>query len=343
MRNYLNLVIEGKDLDFDNAAAAMDIIMSGKATPSQIAGFLVALKAKGETVDEIAGLVATMRKRSLRIDIDDANMIDTCGTGGDGSGTFNISTTAAIVAAAAGLKVAKHGNRSVSSNCGSADVLHAFGIKIDAGPRTIRKSLDEVGIGFMFAPLYHPAMKHAVASRRELGIRTVFNVLGPLTNPAGVKRQALGVYSPDILETMVDILERFESQKIIAFSSDEGMDELSLSATNHVIELDGMYRKKYELQAEDVGLRPAGIEELKGGDATDNMMIITDILDGREGAGMDAVAFNAGAAIYAGGAVKSIQEGVQVALDLLKSGEAKRKLNEWKEFSRDHADSTDQH
>jgi anthranilate phosphoribosyltransferase len=339
MKEYLEQILAGKDLDIETAAKAMNRIMSGKATSSQIAGFLVALKAKRETVDEVAGLVSVMRERAVSVEIDNENLIDTCGTGGDGSGTFNISTAAAIVTAAAGIKVAKHGNRSVSSGCGSADVLHAMGIKVDVGPRTVKKSIEEIGIGFMFAPLFHPAMKHAMMPRRELGIRTVFNILGPLTNPAGVKRQTLGVFTPDLLDMMVTILSRFGSKKVVAFSSEDGLDELSLSGVNHVVELSGTNMKSYELTADQVGLPVASINELKGGNPDINMVIITDVFNGREGPCLDDVAFNAGAAIFVGGKADSIKEGVAVALDTIKSGKAKRKLEEWKQFSKDIAAS----
>jgi anthranilate phosphoribosyltransferase len=317
----------------------MEKLMSGKATASQIAAFLTALKAKGETVDEVAGLVSVMRQRAVRIDIEEGDLIDTCGTGGDGSGTFNISTVAAIVAAAAGLKVAKHGNRSVSSSCGSADILHALEVKVDGGPKSVKRSIEEVGIGFMFAPLFHPAMKHAMTPRRELGIRTVFNILGPLTNPAGVKRQALGVFSPALLEMMVSILSRFGSEKVVAFSSEDGLDELSLSGVNHVVELAGVNMKRYELRAEEIGLRPATVEALRGGDPDENAVIVSDVLDGREGAPLDAAALNAGAAIYAGGQADSIREGVHLAFDTIKSGKARAKLEDWRQFSREISES----
>ncbi len=339
MREFLEPVIAGKDLDFESAAAAMNRIMSGKATPSQIAGFLVALKAKGETVDEVAGLVSVMRKRAVRVDIEPERLVDTCGTGGDGSGTFNISTAAAIVAAAAGLKVAKHGNRSVSSSCGSADLLHALGVKVDCGPKTVKRSIEEVGIGFMFAPLFHPAMKHAMTPRRDLGIRTVFNILGPLTNPANVRCQALGVFSPTLLEMMVMILSRFDSRKVVAFSSADGLDELSLSGVNHVVELSGINIKRYELTAADVGLPSSSVEAIKGGDPDENTVIVTDVMNGREGAPLNAVAFNAGAALYAGGTVHSIKDGVRHALDIIKNGRARTKLQEWIDFSKEIAKS----
>ncbi len=337
MKEFIEQLIRREDLDYQSAADAMDLIMSGKATSGQIAAFLALLKAKGETIDEVAGLVATMRERALKIEFDQDNLVDTCGTGGDGSGTFNISTTAAIVAAAAGAKVAKHGNRSVSSSCGSADILHALGVKIDCGPKTVAKCLDEVGITFMFAPLFHPAMKHAVVPRRELGIRTVFNILGPLTNPAGVRRQALGVFSPDYLEMMISILERFESKRVLAFSSDHGVDELALDSINHIFELDGLNIRRYQLTCEEVGLTSAPLSSLKGGDPTDNMVIIRDIFDGREGPCSDAVVFNTAAALYAADLTGSIKDGVAIARDTLKTGKAKAKLQAWIDFSTAHS------
>ena len=334
MIEYLEKLMSGGDLEFEEAADVMNQIMSGKVAPARIAAFLVALKIKGETVEEVAGLAATMRERALGIDIDPSGMVDTCGTGGDGSGTFNISTAAAIVTAAAGLKVAKHGNRSMSSSCGSADLLEAFRIKIDGGSATVKKSIDEIGIGFMFAPVFHPAMKYAVTPRKELGLRTVFNILGPLTNPAGVRHQALGVFSPDMLEIMVNILARLGSKRVIAFSSEDGLDELSLEGDNYIVELDGVNQKKYKLTAVEVGLKTASTSQLRGGGPEENMIIIHDLLAGKEGPCLDAVAFNAGAAIYIGGKTDTIAAGVELARETIISGRAAEKLAAWIAFSR---------
>jgi anthranilate phosphoribosyltransferase len=337
MKEYLARLLDGKHLSTDDAADVMRTIMSGEATPSQIAGFLIALKAKGETVDEITGLVRVMRENMVRVTLDEETAVDTCGTGGDGSGTFNISTTAAIVAAAAGVKVAKHGNRSISSQCGSADILERLGVKIDYTAEMVQKSIEEIGIGFMFAPLYHPAMKHAAGPRRELGVRTVFNILGPLSNPAGVTRQVVGVFSPDAVEIMAETLSRLGSTHVTAFCSDSGADELTLDCANQVLEFRGTQIRKYVLSATDVGLTPAPLSALRGGTPEENVQIIIDILNGKKGPRSDVVALNAGAAICAADKARDLADGVTIARDVIESGAAKRILADWKAFSQDNS------
>ena len=283
----------------------MDLIISGKATASQVAGLLAALESKGTTTDELCGFAASLRRRALKIDIDGSNLVDTCGTSGDGKNTFNISTTAAVVAAAAGVKIAKQGRGAVSSYCGSAEFLHSLKTKIDAGPKTIKDSIERVGIGLILVPLFHPSFKHFTQPVNDLGFRTVVDILVPLINPAGAKRYAFGVYSPAYLEKIATVLSRFDVERAVVFASDDGLDELSLSGVNQVVEINGINMRKYEITASDVGLKAAPIEAIKGGLAEDNVVMTLDVLNGREGAPLGVVAFNAGAAIYAGGKAES--------------------------------------
>jgi len=311
----------------------MDVIMEGRATPAQIAGFLIALKQKGEMAQEIAGFVEAMRSHAVHITLTDENAVDGCGTGGDGKHSFNISTAAAIVAAASGVTVAKHGNRSVSSRCGSADLLEAAGGSIDSSAEHVAASINEVGFGFMFAPRFHPAMKYAAAPRKELGVRTVFNILGPMTNPAGVARQVIGVYDPSLMERMSEVLSQTGSRHVLVVHSRDGMDEFSVSAPSDYVELcDGAIREK-TVAPEDVGLERFPEDSLTGGDVARNLSILTAVLNGTQGAVRQAVLFNAGALVYVAGRVKSIREGVQVASEAVDSGRAKEKLQQWVRYT----------
>jgi len=332
-KEALGAVAAGRTLTRAEAESAMTSVMQGEATPAQLGALLAALAVRGETVDEIAGFAAAMRAAAVPVAIA-SGAIDTCGTGGDRSGTFNISTVAAIVAAAAGARVAKHGNRAASSACGSADVLEALGVKIDLGPESVASCIDEVGVGFMFAPRFHPAMRHAGPVRREIGIRTIFNVLGPLANPAGVKRQLLGVPSPALGERMVAVLRELGGERALVVHSADGLDEISPSGATRTWELrDGAIREG-ELVPEDLGLERAPRDSVRGGDSAANATIARSILAGeaRDGA-RTAVLLNAGAACYVAGLAKDVRAGVAVAGDAIKSGAAQRTLERWISFS----------
>lgn len=323
--HVLSLLLARHDLDREQVTAAMTEIMEGAATPAQIAGFVVALRAKGETAEEIAGLVETMRSYGQRVRIE-GDVVDTCGTGGDRAGTFNVSTAAALVCAGAGVKVAKHGNRAASSRCGSADVLEALGVKIDLQPQAVERCIAEAGIGFCFAPIFHPAMRHAAAPRRELGVATIFNFLGPLTNPAGARRQALGVSDPSMLDKMVNALGRLGSEHVVGFHGHQGLDELSTSGASRVVELVDGETREWTLDPRDLGLPPADLGDIAGGSAEENAEAIRTILAGESGPRRDIVVLNAAAAILAGGRVADIADGLSVAADAIDSGSAGRAL-----------------
>ncbi len=332
-KEALSIVASGRTLTRPEAESAMTSVMQGEATPAQLGALLAALAVRGETVEEIAGFAAAMRAAAVPVTIG-AGAIDTCGTGGDRSGTFNISTVAAIVAAAAGARVAKHGNRAASSACGSADVLEALGVKIDLGPESVASCIDDVGVGFMFAPRFHPAMRHAGPVRREIGIRTIFNVLGPLANPAGVKRQLLGVPSPALGERMVAVLRDLGAERALVVHSADGLDEISPSGPTRTWELrDGVIREG-ELVPEDLGLTRAPRESVRGGDSAANATITRSILAGeaRDGA-RTAVLLNAGAACYVAGLAKDVRAGVTVADDAITRGAARSTLERWVSFS----------
>ncbi len=334
----LRLLVEGRDLTEQQAAAAMDAVMSGEATPAQVAGFLIALRMKGETVAEITGCARTMRAHAVRIRPRRAPLVDIVGTGGDGSDTFNISTAAALVAAGAGAVVAKHGNRAVSSRCGSADVLEALGVRLDLPPEEMAGCIDETGIGFMFAPLYHRAMKHAAGPRKELGVRTVFNILGPLTNPAGAERYVLGVYDPRLAPVLGRVLHALGAQQAFVVHGVPGMDELSICGPTTVAAVTPGGIQESVLVPEDVGLRRADPGVLAGGDAETNARRIVAILRGEEdGPARDAVALNAGAALVASGIASSLAEGVARALEAIRSGAAYHKLQELRRYTRGQA------
>ncbi|HJP33191.1 MAG: anthranilate phosphoribosyltransferase [Candidatus Latescibacteria bacterium] len=321
------------DLDRNTAHGVMEQIMTGGATDAQIGGFLVALRCKGETVDEITGFAEVMRSKATPITGGREPLVDTCGTGGDSSGTFNISTTVAFVAAGAGCTVAKHGNRAMSSRSGSADVLAALGVNVEASPETVGKCLDEAGMGFMFAPALHGAMKHAIGPRKELGTRTVFNVLGPLTNPAGARRQLIGVFAPDLTETMAGVLGALGSERAFVVHGSDGLDEITVTGPSRVSELlDGEVRT-YEIEPGDFGIKPATAADLQGGDATENAGILKSVLDGENGPRSDVVVLNAAAAITAGGLAQDLAEGVSLARESLSSGKAGQALDRLVEIS----------
>lgn len=326
-------LIAGADLGRARTRAVMDQIMSGQATDAQIGAFLVALRIKGETVDEIAGCAEVMREKATPIATTRPDLIDTCGTGGDDSGTFNISTAVAFVACGAGLAVAKHGNRSISSHCGSADVLAALGVNVEASPEKVGECIDEVGIGFLFAVALHGAMKHAIGPRRELATRTVFNVLGPLTNPAGAKRQLIGVYDGALTEALAGVLGQLGSERALVVHGSDGLDEITLTGPTQVSELrDGSVSTR-QIDPRDFGLQLAPAEALQGGDAAYNAHILREVLDGREGPRRDVVLINAAAAIAVGGRAEDTTAGLELARASIDSGRARQALDRLVEVS----------
>ncbi|MDP6776341.1 MAG: anthranilate phosphoribosyltransferase [Candidatus Latescibacteria bacterium] len=326
-------LIEGKDLGHGATVDVMNQIMSGEATDAQIGAFLVALRLKGESVEEIAGAAQVMREKVTPIQTRHDVVVDTCGTGGDHSGTFNISTVASFVVAGAGLCVAKHGNRAASSLCGSADVLKTLGVNIEASPEVVSRCLDEVGIGFLFAPALHGAMKYAIGPRREMGIRTVFNVLGPLTNPAGAQRQLIGVYSEALTEPLAQVLGRLGSEHALVVHGLDGLDEIALAERTQVSELRDGAVNSYEISPECFGFTRCEAGDLKGGDADANAEMALSVLKGDSGPKRDVVLLNAGAAILVGGAAEDMGAGLEAARESIDSGKAMGKLEQLKEAS----------
>jgi anthranilate phosphoribosyltransferase len=332
IKEAIAALVSGRSLLADEAAQVMEEIMQGEATPAQFGAFVTALRLKGETVDEIVGLARTMRARAIPVAVDGL-VVDTCGTGGDGSQTFNISTTAAFVAAGAGLKVAKHGNRAMSSQCGSADVLEVLGIKIDLTAEQVQRCLQEVGIGFMFAPAFHPAMKYAAVPRREIGIRTVFNILGPLTNPAGAKAQVLGVADDLLVEKMALSLQQLGCNHALVVHGEDGLDEITVSGKTHVCELKGGHIVNYTITPENIGLPTAASDSLKGGSAIENAGTLRKLLAGALGPQRDAVLMNTAAVLLAGDKVETLLRGVELAQKTIDGGQALNKLEQLIEFS----------
>ena len=335
MPTALRAVTERRDLKAEDMRAVMQTIMTGQATPAQIGGFLVGLRMKGETVEEIAAAAEVMRSLATPVPVSDkTHLVDTCGTGGDAAHTFNISTTCAFVAAAAGAKVAKHGNRSVSSKSGSADVLEAAGVNLDLSPEQVARCIEQVGVGFMFAPKHHGAMKHAIGPRREMGVRTIFNILGPMTNPAGAPNQVLGVFGMNLLEPLAQVLQRLGSRHVLVAHAEDGMDEISIGAATQVAELkDGVVRR-YSIQPEQFGLKRADIKTLAVTDPQTSLAMLRTVLDNVRGAALDIVLLNAGAAIYAAGVAPSFEEGVNKARSVIANGSARAKLEALVQFSK---------
>ena len=326
MKRFLEKVIAGENLAQSDMVEAFDLIMSGEATPAQIAGFIVALRMKGEVIEEIAGGAESMRRHAVFVDCTGLPVVDTCGTGGDSCNTFNISTTAAFVVAGAGVPVAKHGNRAISSACGSADVLMALGVNLEVTPETVEDCIRDVGIGFMYAPKMHPAMKFAMVPRRELGIRTIFNMLGPLTNPAGAKGQIIGVFSPELTEPFAHVLRLLGSRRAFIVHGRDGMDEITTTTTSRVSELADGAVKTYEFDPLTLIEDYADAADLAGGDPETNAEITRGILAGEAGPRRDIVCLNAGAAIAAGGKAASLSEGWKLACESIDSGGAKAAL-----------------
>jgi anthranilate phosphoribosyltransferase len=328
-------LLDRKELARAEARAVMDEIMRGEATPAQIGGFLIALRSKGETADEITGCAEAMRDHALVVRPARGDLVDTAGTGGDGAHTINISTAAALVAAAAGAGVAKHGNRAVSSACGSADVLEALGFMLEQEPQRIARSIDELGFGFLFAPSHHPAMRHAAAVRRELATRTVFNVLGPLTNPAGARAQVVGVYAPDLVRTIADVLARLGARRAYVVHGAGGIDELSPVGLNVVAEVvDGEVRERRLDPESELGIPRCSVDELRGGSPAENAEAIRDVFAGANGGRRSAILLNAAGAIAAGGHAADLREGLEVARRTIDSGAAAERLELLIAFSR---------
>ncbi|EFM09761.1 anthranilate phosphoribosyltransferase [Paenibacillus curdlanolyticus YK9] len=329
LHSAMNKLIAGEHLSRQESQEVMGYIMKGEATAAQIGGIMTALRIKGETRDEIAGFALAMRSHSDHVITEQANLLDTCGTGGSGIHKFNISTASSMIAAAAGVRVAKHGNRAMSGKTGSADVLEALGVNITITAEQAAQCLERIGIVFMFAQLYHPSLRHAAGPRRELGIRSIFNMLGPLANPAGADRQLLGIYDRSRTETIAQVLSDLELKRAMVVSSHDGLDEISISAPTQISELKEGVVRTYDLAPEDLGLKRHSLDAIIGGDSAENASIIRSIFDGKEkGAYRDVVLANAGACIYVGGQVDSLVEGVERAVAIIDSGAAKVKLEQ---------------
>jgi anthranilate phosphoribosyltransferase len=326
MQAAIRAVTEQHDLASADMEAVMRLIMTGQATPAQIGGFLVGLRMKGETVDEIAAAARVMRELATRVEVSGPHLVDTCGTGGDGASTFNISTASALVTAAAGGRVAKHGNRSVSSSSGSADVLEAAGVRLDLTPDQVAGCIDQVGVGFLFAPQHHSAMKHAIGPRKEMGVRTLFNLLGPLTNPAGAPNQVLGVFSEHWVEPLARVLQHLGSEHVLVVHAEDGLDEISIGSPTRVAELKDGGITVYTVAPEDFGLERADLSAVAVADAGQSLAMINEVLDNRPGPARDIVMLNAGAAIYAAGVADSLANGVERAGGVLADGSARDTL-----------------
>ena len=339
-KEALEQVLADQDLSYADMLSLMQQVMGGELTPAQIAGFIIALKVKGESIDEITAAATVMRNLSTKVEIaDKTHLIDTCGTGGDGIQTFNVSTCAAFVAAAAGAKVAKHGGRSVSSTCGSADVLEALGVNVNLTPEQVAKCINEIGLGFMFAPNHHSAMRHAAPVRRELGVRTIFNLLGPLTNPANAKCQVMGVFGKDLTLKLAKVLQNLGAEHVLVVHGADGLDEISFTGDTYVAELKDGKISEYTLNPAQFGLKIHALKSIRVENAAQSKAMILDVLDGKAGAGTQSAAreivlLNAGAAIYVAGLQASIHAGIEHAAQVIDNGLAKQKLDELVRLSR---------
>lgn len=333
MKDYLNKLFSGNSLGQDEAQRAMDELISGKVSPEEVGAFLGALRAKGESIDEIVGCAKSLRAHAVPLPVKRKDLIDTCGTGGDGANTFNISTTVAFIAAAGGLGVCKHGNRSISSQCGSADVLEDLGVSIDLAPERAAAAIDEFGFAFLFAPKFHPAMGKVASIRRNLKARTIFNLLGPLVNPALTKRQVIGVYDVSMLVPFAHVLKNLGSEDVMLVTGGDGLDEITTTTSTTVAHLSGGAVKEYQINPEDFGIALASPAALVGGDKKQNAAIIDGILSGREqGARRDIVLLNAGAALYVGGKAGDLKSGIELAATLIDRGEAYKILESARRF-----------
>lgn len=338
IKQALAHLVDGQNLTCQQMTDVMQQVMTGAITPAQMGAFLVALRIKGETIDEITGAAQVMRNLATPVAVDHPQLVDTCGTGGDGSNLFNVSTASAIVVAAAGGRVAKHGNRSVTSTTGSADLLEAAGVNLNLNAQQVAKCIDELGVGFMFAPAHHGAMKHTVNVRKELGLRTIFNVLGPLTNPAGAKRQVMGVFDIKLCRVMAEVLAKLGSEHVLVVHAQDGLDEISLAEPTYIAEMKGGLISEYQVTPEDFGIERAALEDLRVTSAQESLQLIRDALGGARNDGArkaaDIIALNAGAALYVSGLASSLGEGVSIAEDTIATGLAGEKLKELVEFSR---------
>jgi anthranilate phosphoribosyltransferase len=353
LKTAIQKVIDGMDLGEEEMVEAMEVIMSGRATPAQIGSFITALRLKGETIAEITGAARVMRSKATRIEIDDSlvsidrddinldleTIVDTCGTGGDGTNTFNVSTTTAFVVAGCGLRVAKHGNRSVSSQCGSADVIESLGVNLEVPPKVVNECLRRVGIGFLYAPALHGAMKYAIGPRREIGIRSIFNILGPLTNPAGANVQVLGVYDKQLTSVLAEVLNRLGSRSAFVVHGEDSLDEISITGRTFVSELRNGQVSSYTIEPEDFGITRASINDIKGGNAEKNAGIVLNVLQGEAGARRDIVLLNAAAALVAAGRADNFQEGISQAAHAIDSGQAIAKLDSLREITTSYTGS----
>lgn len=334
IKEAISHIVDREDLARADMESVMRQIMTGGATPIQIGGFLAGLRAKGESVEEIAAAAAVMRALAVRVAVSQAHLVDTCGTGGDGAHLFNVSTAAAFVVAAAGGHVAKHGNRAMSGSSGSADVLEALGVKLDLPPERIARCIQEIGIGFLYAPQHHSATQYAAAPRRELGTRTLFNLLGPLTNPAGAPHQLVGVFAQRWLEPLAKVLRTLGSRHVLVVHSQDGLDEISIAAPTYVTELQGGQLRSYTLRPEDFSLRLQPLDALKVTDVAGSVALIRQVFAGTQGTAFDIVVLNAGAAIYAAGVTNTLSAGVERAREVLCSGETQRRLERLVEATR---------
>jgi len=324
----IRAMTERKNLSNEDMTTVMRTIMTGEATPAQIGGFLVGLRMKGETVDEVTAAASVMRELATKVEVNKEHLVDTCGTGGDSSGSFNISTASAFVVAAAGGHVAKHGNRSITSKSGSADVLETAGVNLNATPEQVADCVNNVGVGFMFAPAHHSAMKHAIGPRKEMAVRTIFNVLGPLTNPAGAPNQVLGVFDKAWVEPLAQVLKNLGSEHVLVVHAEDGLDEISTGSETHIAELKNGEVKTYTIQPEDFNMKRVGLEAVRAKDSEDSLKIIKSVMDNKEGPAKDIVSLNAGAAIYVAGLATTLAEGVAKAQEVIASGAVKNKLDE---------------
>jgi len=333
IKSALKAVTENRDLTMDEMSSVMRSIMTGETTQAQIGGFLIGMRMKGETVEEIAAAAQIMRELVTPVSFDGQYVVDIVGTGGDGMSTFNISTASALVVAAAGGKVAKHGNRSVSSQSGSADALEALGVNINIKPEQVAECVNQIGIGFMFAPLHHSAMKHAIGPRREMGVRTLFNLLGPLTNPANALNQVIGVFSQTWVEPVAQVLKRLGSEHVLVVHSEDGLDEISISAPTYVAELNNGVITTYTLLPEDFGFNRAALSNIQVNSVVDSVAMLLGVLDNKNSPARDIVTLNAGAAIYAAGLTANLAEGITQAQTVLSQGAVRDKLTAWVNLS----------
>ncbi len=333
IQQAINLVIEGNNLNSEQMTTVMRAVMSGEATAAQVAGFLVALRMKGEVVEELTAAASVMRELSAKVAVPTENLVDTCGTGGDSKGTFNVSTATAFVVAAAGARVAKHGNRSVSSKSGSADLLEIAGVNLQLNPDQVGKCIEEIGIGFLFAPAHHSAMKHAIGPRKELAVRTMFNLLGPLTNPASAPHQVLGVFSAQWLEPLAHVLKSLGSKHVLVVHADDGLDEISIASDTQIAELKDDKVIQYSISPKQFGIETGNLSDVVAKDAVESLQIVNGVFDNTPGAALDIVKLNAGAALYASDKAATLEEGVSLAADAISSGKAKTTFQQYIEFT----------